>query len=162
MVRFVVLLVLIVPEISAQNPAVSTSDLAVDIGGLKQWISIRRNKQRNPVLLFLHGGPGNSVMSYADNFTSELQKQFVVVQWDQRESGKTAELNASEKPLTVALMESDAVEMIHYLRVPLFTGQDLSNGSLMGWFSGIDGSVAPSRTPSCLCGRLSNGESVGK
>ena len=71
---------------------------------------------KNPVLLNFHGGPGNSVMKYADKFTDELQKHFVVVQWDQRESGKTAKLNATNKPLSVALMESDAVELINYLK----------------------------------------------
>lgn len=89
---------------------------AVEIGGIKQWVSIRGTDDNNPVLLFLHGGPGNSVMGYADKFTSELQKHFIVVLWDQRESGKTAELNHSSAALTVSLMEEDAVEMINYLR----------------------------------------------
>jgi pimeloyl-ACP methyl ester carboxylesterase len=55
-------------------------------------------------------------MSYAHKFTAELQKHFVVVNWDQRESGKTADLNSSDKPLSVELLEKDAVEMINYLR----------------------------------------------
>jgi pimeloyl-ACP methyl ester carboxylesterase len=55
-------------------------------------------------------------MSYAEKFTDQLQKYFVVVMWDQRESGKTAELNPSDKPLTVDLIENDAIEVIHYLR----------------------------------------------
>ena len=89
---------------------------AIDIGGIRQWISINGTKATNPVLLFLHGGPGNSAMSYAEKFTDQLQKHFVVVMWDQRESGKTAELNPSEKALTVDLLENDAIEVINYLR----------------------------------------------
>src|SRR5271154_108319 len=73
------------------------SSEAIEIGGIKQWISIKGLNGTDPVLLFLHGGPGNSAMSYADGFTSELQKHFVVVQWDQRESGKTAKLNSSNQ-----------------------------------------------------------------
>jgi pimeloyl-ACP methyl ester carboxylesterase len=54
-------------------------------------------------------------MGYADQFTSDLQKEFMVVQWDQRETGKTKSLNSSAAPLTVALFESDAVGVINYL-----------------------------------------------
>lgn len=89
---------------------------AVTIGGIRQWIEIRSANDTLPVLLFLHGGPGNSVIGYAEKFTDRLQKHFVVVQWDQRESGKTVSLNASPVPLSVTIMESDASEMIDYLR----------------------------------------------
>lgn len=89
---------------------------AIPVGGIRQWISIRGADDKKPVLLFLHGGPGNSVMGYAKKFTDMLEQQFVVVQWDQRESGKTAKLNTSDKPLTVDLLVSDAVEVVNYLR----------------------------------------------
>jgi len=89
---------------------------AISIGGIQQWITVRGVDDSLPVLLFLHGGPGNSVMGYADKFTEKLQHQFVLVHWDQRESGKTAKLNASPVPLTVAVMEQDASELVAYLR----------------------------------------------
>ena len=89
---------------------------AVEVGGIKQWINIKGISDQHPILLFLHGGPGNSAMSYSYKFTNELQKHFLVVQWDQRETGKTKELNPSTKPLSLALMEADVVELINYLR----------------------------------------------
>jgi pimeloyl-ACP methyl ester carboxylesterase len=96
--------------------AINASE-AVTLGGIKQWITIRGSDRSHPVLLFLHGGPGNSVMSYANKFTGTLQKSFVVVHWDQRESGKTAQINGSREPLTVQLLEDDAVALVNYLRV---------------------------------------------
>lgn len=88
---------------------------AIEIGGIKQWIQIKGWNDRAPVLLFLHGGPGNSSMAYGGKFTEDLQKYFLVAQWDQRESGKTALLNPSDRPLTVDLFVDDAVEVIRYL-----------------------------------------------
>ena len=116
MLRLIFILVLLPQLILAQVSNQINVKEAIDIGGIRQWISLSGTKTTNAVLLFLHGGPGNSAMSYADTFTGELKKHFVVVMWDQRESGKTAELNPTQKPLTVELLENDAVEMINYLR----------------------------------------------
>src|SRR6185295_1255466 len=88
---------------------------SIPIGGIQQWITIDGSNDQHPVLLFLHGGPGNSVISYANKFTHELQQHFVVVQWDQRASGKTEKLNPPEKNLTVSQMTKDAVEVAKYL-----------------------------------------------
>jgi hypothetical protein len=35
---------------------------SVDIGGIKQWISVRGRDRRNPILLFIHGGPASTEM----------------------------------------------------------------------------------------------------
>jgi pimeloyl-ACP methyl ester carboxylesterase len=88
---------------------------AVQIGGIHQWIQIKSEKDQSPLLLFLHGGPGNSAMGYAHKFTSELQKNFIVVLWDQRETGKTLQINGTNQPLSLSLMESDVKEMMEYL-----------------------------------------------
>ncbi len=98
------------------DAAAINSSEAIEIGGIKQWIKLDGVDDQAPVLLFLHGGPGNSVMSYSDRFTAELKKNFVVALWDQRASGQTAELNKSSQPLTVSLFVSDAIEVIEYLR----------------------------------------------
>jgi pimeloyl-ACP methyl ester carboxylesterase len=111
--RLIGMLALVALQLSAKPIRIAE---AVPIGGIQQWITIRGVSDTLPVLLFLHGGPGNSVMGYADRFTKDLQQHFVLVHWDQRESGKTASLNKSPLPLTVALMEQDASEMVDYLR----------------------------------------------
>ena len=122
---------------------------AVSIGGIKQWINIKGKDSELPVLLFLHGGPGNSAMGYADKFTGELQKHFLVVQWDQRESGKTISLNSSDKPLSVSLMESDAIEMINYLRTRFSQEKIYLMGQSWGGFLGLK--VAASRPDLLTC-----------
>ncbi len=87
---------------------------AVQIGGLQQWIQIK-GEATQPLLLFLHGGPGNSMMAYAHKFTNQLEREFLVVHWDQPESGKTKKLNSTERPLTVDQYVEDAVALIRWL-----------------------------------------------
>lgn len=88
---------------------------SVPVGGIQQFITIKGKDSSLPLLLFLHGGPGGSVMRYADTFTGKLQEHFIVVHWDQRETGKTLELNPSPLPLSVSLFQEDAHELIRYL-----------------------------------------------
>jgi pimeloyl-ACP methyl ester carboxylesterase len=90
-------------------------DEIITIGGIKQFIHIEGKDNTKPLLLFLHGGPGGSVMSYADKFTKKLQDHFIVVQWDQRETGRTKQLNVSPLPLTVSLFQNDIHELIDSL-----------------------------------------------
>lgn len=87
----------------------------VKINGIRQVIATK-GKPNAPVLLFLHGGPGGSRMQQADVVSNELQKHFLVVQWDQRESGKTLALNKTDQFITLDLMTLDARSMIDTLR----------------------------------------------
>jgi pimeloyl-ACP methyl ester carboxylesterase len=86
----------------------------VAVGNIKQVLSYSGSKNA-PLLLFLHGGPGSSRMKQAGLFTNELQKHFLVVQWDQRDAGRTLALNKSSVPITVKLMEDDTYELIKLL-----------------------------------------------
>lgn len=96
--------------LSAQHPIDTTEVLS--IGGIRQFITIKGTDRSLPLLLFLHGGPGGSVMHYANKFTHRLQHHFVVIQWDQRQTGKTLALNPSPLPLTLERFQRDTHEMI--------------------------------------------------
>jgi pimeloyl-ACP methyl ester carboxylesterase len=100
-------------SVAGQVPIDSTA--VFQIGGIKQVVSLKGNDRSKPILLFLHGGPGNSVMHYAQLFTARLQEHFIVVQWDQRDVGKTLALNRSPVPLSVRLFEQDTRSIIDTL-----------------------------------------------
>ena len=104
-------IVLLSNNLFAQSqPAYDT----VSVGNIKQVISYAGNKEL-PLILFLHGGPGSSRMKQAPAFSNLLQKHFLVVQWDQRDAGRTLALNKSSVPITVKLMEDDTYEVIKLL-----------------------------------------------
>ena len=61
----------------------------IDVDGSRQWLSIRSKDVRNPVLLFIHGGPGWPEMPLAWLYQGGWEDYFVVVNWDQRACGKS-------------------------------------------------------------------------
>lgn len=89
----------------------------ISLGDVNQWIFIRGEDQKNPVLLFLHGGPGEPAMGMSSSRTleSELIKHFTVVHWDQRGSGKSYNPNVPKYTMTYDQMVEDCSELIDYL-----------------------------------------------
>ena len=90
----------------------------VKIGGLWQYLYIRGENKNNPILLYLHGGPGSSMMPFITLFQKEWEKDFTVVQWDQRNAGKTYRANDPKKvapTVTVTQMLADTLEVVRYL-----------------------------------------------
>jgi pimeloyl-ACP methyl ester carboxylesterase len=88
----------------------------VPIDGIEQWVTIRGANCANPVVLMVHGGPGNPSTPFAENLYGPWEKDFTLVQWDQRGSGKTFAQNpdTATRPLTMALMARDGVEVAAY------------------------------------------------
>ncbi len=89
------------------------------IGGIDQWVSIRGRDRRNPILLFIHGGPAAVTMPASYTYQSPWEDYFTVVQWDQRGAGKTyaANTEAQMSPgMTIAGMTDDAAQVVQYLR----------------------------------------------
>jgi proline iminopeptidase len=92
---------------------------AIRIGGIDQWIEVRGQNVNNPILLFIHGGPGVAFIPMGSTFQDPWEKYFTVVQWDQRGAGKTYESNGKElqrRTMNLAQMEQDTLEVTNYLR----------------------------------------------
>lgn len=93
--------------------------LPVKINGAKQWISIRGKNKNNPILLFLHGGPGSPFMPTSWTVQSGWEDYFTVVQWDERGAGKTYVSNDPEAlapTMTIEQLTEDAADVVRYLR----------------------------------------------
>lgn len=105
------------------------------IGGIEQWVTISGSNCANPVVLIVHGGPGNPMTPYADAIYGAWSKQFTVVQWDQRGAGRTygrnrllAERDSSKwtpeqlealPPLSIGRLAQDGIEVASYVAARL-------------------------------------------
>ena len=91
---------------------------AITLGDLKQWIFIRGEDKKNPILIFLHGGPGSPMggMSSARQFDAELIKHYTVVHWDQRGAGKSYDKSIPIESMTFDRLVEDCNELIDYVR----------------------------------------------
>lgn len=84
------------------------------LGGFPQKIHVIGTVESNPVLLFLHGGPGVSNRHFTIKSQCDLTDAFTVVAWDQRGTGGSYK-GISPKTLTVEQLTRDAYELCLWL-----------------------------------------------
>ncbi|MDH3698801.1 MAG: alpha/beta hydrolase [Flavobacteriaceae bacterium] len=116
--------------------SVSTIDY-IELGQTEQCVLIRSKNINNPILLFLHGGPGMPMMYLAHEFQRPLEDHFTVVQWDRRGAGKSFSRN---KPLPESMntrqLVNDAYALIDTLKNRYNQGQVVLIGHSFGSYLG--------------------------
>jgi proline iminopeptidase len=101
-------------RIKITSPAGIASLENVRLGGVDQWVQIRGDDRTKPILLFLHSGPGFPEMPFS-HVNAPLEKEFVVVQWDQRGAGKSYSSSIPENSMTIEQFISDTHELAQLL-----------------------------------------------
>jgi len=78
---------------------------------------VRGDSCANPIILFLHGGPGNPLSADSDAVYGAWAKGFTLAQWDQRGSGMTYGLSppGPDATLTIKQLSNDGAELATYL-----------------------------------------------
>jgi pimeloyl-ACP methyl ester carboxylesterase len=102
----------------------------VSVNGREQWITLRGQDKRNPVLLVLHGGPGSANAPLARQFLP-YEKDYTVVQWDQPGAGKTFRRagNVVSANLTIADVVNDGLAIAELVKDRLHADKII----LLGW-----------------------------
>jgi pimeloyl-ACP methyl ester carboxylesterase len=85
------------------------------IGNSEQWVLIRSENTSNPILLFLHGGPGTSELTLNRKNTRALERYFTIVNWDQRGAGKSYAAIGDRSRMVIDQFVSDTVELTQHL-----------------------------------------------
>lgn len=92
--------------------------LVLELGGARQVINIRGADRANPILLYIHGGPGSVEMPMAWSFQHPWEDFFTVIQWDQRGAGRSYPLNdpaVIAPTLRLERYRDDAIALIEQL-----------------------------------------------
>ncbi len=130
------------------------------VGGTRQVVNVRGVDRANPILIYVHGGPGSVEMPMAWTFQRGWEDFFTVVQWDQRGAGRSYPLNdpaAIAPTLTLDRYRDDTIELIDQLRSKY--GKD--RVFLLGhsWGSAVGLSVAAKR-PDLLYAYIGMGQLI--
>jgi pimeloyl-ACP methyl ester carboxylesterase len=87
------------------------------VNGIDESVILRGRDLNNPVLVWLHGGPGSSETSLLRVMNGALEDHFTVVYWDQRLAGQTLDpLAAYPESLTIAQMADDLDVIVDQVR----------------------------------------------
>lgn len=87
----------------------------VEINGSNHEIMIRGTDKDNPVIIFVHGGPGCSEIPYAEKYQDLLETKFTVVNYDQRASGKSYHFFEDYSNLSSDLLVEDLLALTDYI-----------------------------------------------
>lgn len=106
------------PATTTIVPAGDSSSLPqyITLGGIPQAILVRGEDTTYPILLLLHGGPGFSEMALFSTYNKELEKHFIVVNWDQRGAGLSYTPGIPDSTMTIQQFVNDAHELVSWLK----------------------------------------------
>lgn len=102
------------PKVHGSNPV--SELIKMNIGGVGQWLLIRGENKDNPVLLMLHGGPGAAQIGFNRDYQQELEKHFIVVNWDQRGAGLSYSKTVPRESMNVEQFLLDTIEVTEFLK----------------------------------------------
>jgi pimeloyl-ACP methyl ester carboxylesterase len=97
-------------------PGSITEEFALQIGGIKQYMLVRGRNADNPILLYIHGGPGKCEMPLQRIYNSALEEYFTVITWDQRGAGKTNRIFGDTRDFSLKAYLDDTYEVIRFIK----------------------------------------------
>ena len=117
-----------------------------DINGVRQGMIIQSANIMNPVLLFLHGGPGMPEFFLNITHPTGLEQDFTVVWWEQRGAGLSFGPDIAPQTMTLAQMIADTISVTDLLRHRFGKDKIYLMGHSWGSYLGIQvAAAAPDR-----------------
>jgi pimeloyl-ACP methyl ester carboxylesterase len=146
----------IINALSVGAHPVDTAEF-VRIGGLNQWVVIQGRNHNSPVILFLHGGPGEAMSPFLDLFRP-YESDFTVANWDQRGAGKTyGRIGTATAAMDLEQFILDTIDVANHLRQRLSRRKIVLVGHSWGASLGLQ---VAKRRPDLFYAFLGSGQPV--
>jgi proline iminopeptidase len=88
----------------------------VRLGGVDQSMTIRGRSAKAPILIWLHGGPGQDETGLMRKYNASLEDHFLVTYWIQRGTGRSYRSDIPASSMNIAQYVSDLDELIAYMK----------------------------------------------
>ena len=140
-----VLTILLIYRLIQQNRVLQSTTLAggfeyfetLNIEGIQQSIFIRGRRKENPILLFVHGGPGSPQGIFTRFYENELTEDYTIVHFDQRGSGKSFQPDIDWKKLEIEHFVGDILYITEHLHQTFSAPQIFLMGHSWGTLTAI-------------------------
>jgi L-proline amide hydrolase len=109
----------------------------VPINGTGHEVMIRGEDRSNPIVIFVHGGPGCSEIPYIREYQKRLERNFTIVHYDQRGSGKSFHFGEDYSALSSDLLVEDLLALTDYVTAELGESRVLLAGHSFGTYIGM-------------------------
>ncbi len=89
----------------------------VNINNSQQWILVRGERSDAPLIIHVQAGPGLPMIPEANAIEKllHLEKDYLVVYWDQRGCGKSFTTDLDPKTINISQLTDDVIACTHYL-----------------------------------------------
>ncbi len=135
---FILLLLLFptwTPKIDGENSIAKLE--SIEINGTELEVMVRGVDRNNPVIIFIHGGPGCSEIPYVRKYQDVLEEHFTIVHYDQRGSGKSYRFFEDYSTISSNQHVEDLLALTDYVRNEFSKEKVLLIGHSYGTYIGM-------------------------
>ncbi|MEH7385819.1 alpha/beta hydrolase [Bacillus sp. JJ1521] len=156
---FIVLILLFptwTPKIKGENSIARLE--SIEINGTELEVMIRGVDRNNPIIIFVHGGPGCSEIPYVRKYQDLLEEHFTIVHYDQRGSGKSYQFFEDYSTISSDQHVEDLLALTDYMKNEFSQEKVLLIGHSFGTYIGMKAaSIAPEKYAAYIgIGQVSN------
>ncbi len=84
----------------------------IELNNTKQCVAISHKNSANPLLLYLHGGPGDAALPLVLKYNRALQDSYTVAVWEQRGAGKSYYRFSAAEPVSIDIFLNDLHQLV--------------------------------------------------